>query len=103
MVQYNKAIRDHIPEIVKESGIDCVIKILSDKEFLIEIEKKLKEEVDEYLSSKSVTELVDIIEVVYRIAKLRKVSKDELEKIRLQKRNRRGGFNKNLFLVETIV
>jgi len=44
MPLYSKAIRDKIPEIIKKSGNDCNIKTLSDEEFLIELDKKLDEE-----------------------------------------------------------
>ena len=80
MVKYNKAIRDKIPEIIKNSGNNCNVKKLTDDEFLIEIEAKLREELEEYFQSKSVEELADIIEVVNRISVLRGVSEEELEK-----------------------
>ena len=43
MTIYNKAIRDKIPEIIKESDNNCNIKTLSDEKFLIELEKKLEQ------------------------------------------------------------
>ena len=98
---YNKAIRDKIPEIIKKSGNDCNVKTLSDEEFLIELEKKLREEVEEYLESKSVKELVDIIEVIERISQLKGASFDKLERIRQKKADERGRFKDNLFLVST--
>lgn len=100
LVSYNKAIRDKIPEIIKNSGYSCNLKILPDEEFLIEIEKKLVEEVSEYQKDKDVTELADILEVIYRIAELKGVSKEELEKIRIAKNSERGSFEKNLFLID---
>jgi predicted house-cleaning noncanonical NTP pyrophosphatase (MazG superfamily) len=100
-MEYNKAIRDKIPEIIQKDGFSCNIKNLSDKEFLVEIEKKLSEEVEEYQSDKNPEELADILEVIYRIAKLRGVSKEELENIRIDKNDKRGSFDKNLFLIDT--
>lgn len=101
MTKYHKAIRDKIPEIIKKDGYSCNVKTLSDEEFLVEIEKKLSEEVTEYQSDKNPEELADIIEVIYRIAEMRGVSKEELEKIRIKKVEERGSFEKNLFLVDT--
>lgn len=101
LVSYNKAIRDKIPEIIKNSGYSYNLKILPDEEFLIEIEKKLAEEVSEYQKDKDVTELADILEVIYRIVELKGVSKEELEKIRITKNSERGSFDKNLFLIDT--
>ncbi len=48
MIKYHKAIRDKIPEIIEKDGYDCNIEALSDEKFLVEIEKKLSEEVVEY-------------------------------------------------------
>ena len=101
MTVYNKAIRDKIPEIIKESGGNCDIKALSDEKFLIELDKKLGEELQEYYESKSVEELADIVEVIQKIATLRGSSLEEFEKIRLEKVKKRGGFEKNLFLIDT--
>ncbi len=100
-INHNKAIRDRIPEIIEQSGSKCNIKTLSDEEFLIQIEKKLSEEVVEYQNDKKPEELADIIEVIYKIAKLRGISKEELENIRIKKLEERGGFEKNLFLIDT--
>ena len=98
---YDKAIRDKIPDIIKKSGNSCNVKKLSDDEFLPELEKKLREEVEEYLKSKSVEELADAIEVIYRIAELKGISNEKLEMLREEKASKRGKFSDNLFLVDT--
>ena len=100
-MQYNKAIRDKIPEIIQKDGHSCNVKTLSDEKFLEHLEKKLSEEVAEYQNDKNPEELADILEVIYRIAQLKGVSKEELEKIRIKKSEERGGFDKNLFLIDT--
>lgn len=98
---YNKAVRDKIPEIIQKSGSECNIKVLSDPEFLPLLEKKLHEELEEYESSKSVEELTDLIEIIYRIAELRGTPNEALDKMRFAKREKRGGFDKNLYLIDT--
>jgi predicted house-cleaning noncanonical NTP pyrophosphatase (MazG superfamily) len=50
---------------------------------------------------KDVGELADVLEVIFRIAELREVSKEELEKTRDKKAKERGEFEKNLYLVDT--
>ena len=100
-IEYNKAVRDKIPEIIRQSGDTCDVKTLADSEFLAELEKKLEEELQEYQQSKNVEELADILEALYRIAELKGVSKEKLEKIRAKKVEERGGFEKNLFLIDT--
>ena len=98
---HNKAIRDKIPEIIEKSGSKCNVKTLSDVEFLEKLEEKLGEEFSEYQDSKSPEELVDILEVIFRIAELQGITKEELEQIRVKKKEQRGAFEKNLFLVDT--
>ena len=99
--KYNKAIRDKIPEIINKDGFTCNVDTMSDEKFLVEIEKKLSEEVAEYQNDKNPEELADILEVIYKIAKLKGISKEELEKIRLDKVEKRGAFDENLFLIDT--
>ncbi len=101
MIYYDKAVRDNIPDIIKKSGKSCNVKKLSDDKFLLELEKKLSEEVTEYQNDKNPEELVDILEVIYRIAKLKGISKEELEQIRIKKAEKRGSFEKNLFLINS--
>ena len=98
LIKYNKAVRDKIPQIIESSGKNCNVKKLSDSEFLAELEKKLVEELNEYQESKDVEELADILEVIYRISELKEVN---LDKIRQEKIEKRGGFEKNLFLIDT--
>ena len=101
MVIYNKAIRDKIPEIIEESGKNCNVKKLTDSEFLVQLEKKLLEELSEYQESKNVEELADILEVIYRISELKGITSDELDSIKNEKAKKRGKFDDNLFLVDT--
>ena len=101
MTTYNKVVRDNIPEIIQKDGHTCNIKTLPDEKFLIEIEKKLSEEVIEYQNDKNPEELADILEVIYRIAKLQGISKEELEKIQIKKSKERGSFEKNIYLIDT--
>ena len=98
IIKHNKASRDKIPEIIKESGNICNSVTLSDEQFLIELEKKLVEELTEYQESKNVEELADVLEIIYRISNLKGF---DLDKVRLEKIEKRGKFEKNLFLVDT--
>ena len=100
-MNYNKAIRDKIPEIIAQSGKKCNVKILSDDEFLEKLVEKLSKEVSEYKKSKSLEELADILEVIDRILKIKGIKKGKLEEIQIMKKDERGGFEKNLFLIDT--
>ena len=98
VIHYNKAIRDKIPDIIRESGRKCEVIRLSDEEFLVELEKKLSEELDEYRESGSIEELCDIVEISLRIAELKGVHSLEFNQLREEKNIERGAFKSNLFL-----
>lgn len=101
-MKYNKLIRDRIPEIITSKGETPVTRILDDGEFKEMLKQKLSEEVREFLESEDdISELADVIEVIYALADVLGVSKDELERIRVEKQKERGGFKEKIFLVET--
>lgn len=99
---YNKLVRDKIPEIIKENdNKDCKIRVLNNEEYLEELNKKLQEEVKEYLESGEVEEVADIEEVLRAILKAKEVSQENFEAIRKQKVEKRGAFDKKIFLIST--
>jgi|TARA_R110002050_G_C8961761_1_gene514408 predicted house-cleaning noncanonical NTP pyrophosphatase (MazG superfamily) len=98
MKNYNKLVRDRIPEIIEASGHKCEARILSDDEYLMELKNKLQEEVNEFLESGSVEELADIIEVVHSLSTQSGSSIESVEKMRFNKANERGGFKDKIFL-----
>lgn len=89
-----KLIRDKIHEIYELLDTH----VAGDEEYALELRKKLQEEVDEYKESESPEELADIIEVIYAIAKFKNISIEELEKIRTDKADKRGSFDKRIIL-----
>ena len=97
---HNKLVRDKIPDIIKESGRKCKTKILSEKDYVFELERKLSEEVHEYKLDKNPDELCDVLEVVYALAVARGMSLEELEAKRIAKLESRGGFDGKVYLVE---
>lgn len=97
---HNKLVRDKIPAIIIEDGRKCKTKILSEKDYIFELERKLSEEVHEYKLDKNLDELCDVLEVVYALAAARGMSLEELEAKRLAKRERRGGFDGKVYLIE---
>lgn len=98
MKVYNKLVRDNIPEIMIQNGVTPVTRTLNDEEYISELNKKLKEEVNEYLESNDVLELADIEEVMLAILKYKNVSIEEFEKIRLEKAKKRGAFENRIYL-----
>lgn len=101
MKTFNKLVRDKIPQKIESNGECCEIEILSDERFLEELNKKLQEEVKEYLESGEVEELADIEEVLRGILLAKKIDLKEFEKLRKSKADKRGGFEKKIFLKST--
>lgn len=101
-IKYNKLIRDRIPEIIEASGKTCLTEVLSNEEYLKMIDAKLDEELAEYHKDKNLEELADLLEVIYAAAKARGYTLEELEKVRAEKAEKRGAFEKKLLLKEVI-
>lgn len=98
MKMYNKLVRDNIPDIMIKNGAKPVTRILSNEEYLKELNKKLLEEVNEYLESEDIMEIADIEEVLLAILKGKQISLEEFNKLRIDKVNKRGAFDKKIFL-----
>lgn len=98
--KYNKLIRDKIPEIIESTGNTCKIEVLNGEDYLTFLENKLEEELVEYKEEGKIEELIDIIEVIYAISQVRGYSVDDLERVRMAKLEKNGGFVKKLRLLE---
>ena len=99
---HRKLVRDKIPETIKANGGKFEIKSIEDKEFEIELKKKLLEEVNELISAKKgeeLNELADVLEITKSLAAHFKISFNNLQKYQLEKRQKRGAFKKKLFLI----
>lgn len=99
-VKYNKLVRDLIPDEIESSGKHATYEIVSEKEYVELLNKKLREEVEEYLQDESIEELADVLEVVYAIAEAQNSTVAELEVVRDTKALTRGKFKKRIKLVE---
>lgn len=97
-IQYNKLVRDRIPEIIESSGKTCKVEILSDEDYLRMIDTKLDEELAEYHKDQNIEELADLMEVIYAAAIARGYSIEQLEQVRIQKVKKRGAFEKKILL-----
>lgn len=98
MKVHNKLVRDLIPEIITKADKKPYTRILADDEYLKELDKKMQEELNEYLASGDVEELADLEEVLRAILAVKKVSYEEFEKIREGKVTERGAFAEKIFL-----
>ncbi len=101
---YNKLVRDNIPGIIEKSGKTFTTRLLSDEEYITEINSKMKEELTEYLettvTADSLEELADLLELIHAAAAYHGATFEELEEVRVEKAEKRGGFNERIFLLE---
>lgn len=100
MKVYNKLVRDKITDIIEADGRIAKYRILDNNEYRQQLNSKLQEEVKEYLDDNNVEELADIVEVIYGILNSMDVSIKEFEKIRINKQEKRGAFEKKIYLEE---
>lgn len=102
IIKYDKLIRDRIPEIIENAGSKAVVETLDKDSFQKYLNRKLEEEMKEYLECGSAEELADLVEVVYALLDCKGISREEFERIRVTKVNERGAFKKRLLLKEVI-
>lgn len=98
VIEYDKAIRDRIPEIIKAAGKECDVVQVSEQEFLSKLIEKIGEEAEECQANPSLEELADMVEVIRAIVGLMGHSWEDLEQVREQKAQARGAFEQRLVL-----
>jgi predicted house-cleaning noncanonical NTP pyrophosphatase (MazG superfamily) len=98
-VVMGKLVRDKIPEIILNDGKTPIIDTLSNEEYLIELDKKLNEEVAEYQADKSIEEMADVLEVLFAICEGRGYTVEELMQVKEFKRKKRGAFKERIYWI----
>lgn len=101
-VVYNKLVRDKIPSIIESNGKAALIKVASGTELLELLNRKLKEEMQEFKESGNTEELADIVEVIYSILDYNGITIEEFNNMRHAKNKERGAFKKGLVLLEVL-
>ncbi|MGD7054230.1 nucleoside triphosphate pyrophosphohydrolase [Sutcliffiella horikoshii] len=104
MPTYNKLVRDKIPQVIEATGKKYKSEILNDQDYIKYLKEKSYEELDEYCAAQSnenaVEELADLLEIIHALAIYHGSSIEEVEKVREEKAEKRGGFLEKIFLVE---
>lgn len=85
-MEFNKLVRDNIPEIIKNKGETPITRIAEERECDEALTHKLQEEIGEFL------------EVLYAICTLKGVDLKKLEEVRQKKAEERGGFGQRIIL-----
>lgn len=101
-IVYNKLVRDKILEVIEKTGKKAEFHIANEKEFEGFLIKKLSEEVVEFTETPCAEEIADILEVIDSLINVLGYSKEEILKIKEEKKESRGGFEKAIILEKVI-
>jgi predicted house-cleaning noncanonical NTP pyrophosphatase (MazG superfamily) len=104
--KFDKLIRDKAFELMCDAGVDINLKYgLSVEEVVRYYKKKIVEEAQEVKNSDSMEnlleELADCLEVIRGFAKSIGVTMEDLEVVRKEKKEKKGGFENNV-VVENV-
>lgn len=94
-------VRENLPEYIKKLGGRVYLRELDYATYIHWLKLKLKEEVEEVCKATTLQEvkeeMADVLEVLYTLAKTQGLELEQIEQVRLQKWNERGGFSKDKF------
>jgi predicted house-cleaning noncanonical NTP pyrophosphatase (MazG superfamily) len=102
--EYNKLVRDRIPEIIRQSGNQCEVANMSEVEFRQALREKLLEEAQETAVATPenlVSELADLQEVIDALLTVYGIEREDVLTEQRRKRAERGGFDQRLRLLQT--
>lgn len=104
MTTYNKLVRDGIPAILEQNGQAFNTETLNQDRYIMELKKKLNEEVMEYQDAANdedaLEELADILEVMQALVGIHDTTMEDVEKRRAKKAEEYGGFEEKIYLVD---
>jgi len=100
-MQYNKLVRDNIPEILKGKNIKSIVHIADDEEYEAALRNKVQEEVNEFLEDVCLEEAADVLEVIQALCNFKKIDFNNLEETKKKKAQERGVFIKRIILERT--
>lgn len=96
MAKYEKLVRDKIPEILDAKGVPYTKRIADVQEYKDELIRKLVEEANEFAEAGEPEELADVLEVIIALRAL--ADYEDVDSVRVKKREERGGFNQRIIL-----
>ena len=103
-IEQNKLVRDKIPEIIRNSGNQCEISILSNVDYIEALRKKLVEEAQETAIASPeelAQELADVMEVMDALIAATGIDRETVIAKQKQKYRERGGFTGRIKLLWT--
>lgn len=96
--EFDKLVRDGVPELIEESGDEPVVHTAQGEEYSRRLVEKLEEELAEFRESGDPEELADLLEVLHAVRKDRGLTVAERRELRAKKAQRRGRFDDGIVL-----
>ena len=104
-MEMNKLVRDKIPDIIRKNGDIPFYHTLNEEEYISAIKTKMAEEYQEILDAKTkeetLEECADLLELLFALTTANGYQEEDLLNARVLKREKRGGFDKRIFLEKT--
>lgn len=101
-IDYEKLVRDKIPQIIEQSGKIAYYSKLSKEDLKLALKRKLCEEAVEFYQAETkeqqIEELADIFEVVFAILWSNHIMISEVAHKRFEKAEEKGSFKKGIHL-----
>lgn len=98
-VEYNKLVRDKVPEIIRSSGRTCEYKVLGDLEMKEALKDKLIEKAQIFSQKPSEDELSDIYELLNTIIDKYDYEPLHIDYLKLQNKESKGTYSENMYLI----
>lgn len=96
---YNKLVRDKIPSNINaKPGKKATYRVMSDEEYLKELNRKVLEEAKEFIEENEIEELADVTEVIESIMRVKGITWEQVRIVQEEKRSKKGGFQDRLYL-----
>jgi predicted house-cleaning noncanonical NTP pyrophosphatase (MazG superfamily) len=102
--EYDKLVRDRIPEIIRQDGRQCGVEVMPEDEYVQALKDKLVEEAQEAAAAgpeNLVKELADLYEVVDALMAACGIDREIVMAKQEERRQSRGGFDQRLRLLWT--
>ena len=102
-MKYDKLVRDKIPNIIHESGKDCISFPAKEFEVINYLNKKVYEELKEFEENPCIEEAADILEILDAYFKKSigfSYNSSTIKKAKRKKKKKVGAFKKNYILHE---
>ncbi|WP_256295792.1 nucleoside triphosphate pyrophosphohydrolase [Haloarchaeobius salinus] len=98
MREYDKLVRDRIPEVIRENDETPVTHTVEGEAYRERLREKLVEEATEFRADPSAAELGDVLDVVAAIREAETIDEGKIQRKRRAKLDEHGGFEDGVVL-----